>query len=324
MIFLSGCSTSSSAPLHSKNKNGELYPVLSTIAPVEILVSAIGGDKVNSECLITGELDPHSYQLVKGDREKFRRAKLIFYSGLGLEHDPSLAASLANSPQSVSVGCWLQKRSPHLILQSNGIPDPHVWMDIELWSQGLDLVCQKLSDALPQYKKEFFQRKNQLLISFQNMHKKVRSLIGKIPSHKRYLVTTHDAFRYFGRAYLAESSELCGEKWQERLMSPEGLAPESQISLQQMQSALKFITKHHVSHVFAESNVNQQSLAKIAQAAKAHGIDVTLAKEKLYGDSMPPYQVGNSGYHAYLTMIWSNAKTIVNCLAPETFDECDN
>lgn len=312
-----GCQSSS--PDHSSADLTEQgnATVLSTIAPIEILVSAVGGDRVQSQCLITGELDPHSYQLVKGDQEKFRRAKLVFFSGLGLEHGPSLAASLSACPRAISLGRWLQITAPASILQTGDVPDPHLWMDISLWSKGLNLVCDELSRAFPDHMKEFRARTDRLLLEFHAMHERVCARLRSVRPDKRYLMTTHDAFRYFGRAYLAEPKELKDGSWQERIMSPEGLAPESQTSLQQMQRALNYLTEHRIGVVFAESNVNHQSLAKIVQAATASGVPVCLAREKLYGDSMPTYTMGPEGYRAYLKMIFSNADTIARYLTPE-------
>src|SRR5262245_55176684 len=74
-------------------KNGKVK-VLGTTAMITDLVKQIGGDRIDVITLIQGELDPHSYQLVKGDDEKLKTADLIIYSGLNLEHGPSLKAYL--------------------------------------------------------------------------------------------------------------------------------------------------------------------------------------------------------------------------------------
>lgn len=317
----SGCQSASTDIAASRADVGEKAVVLSTIAPIEVLVSAIAQDRLQSECLINGDLDPHSYQLVKGDREKFCRAKLVFYNGLGLEHGPSLAASLAACPRAISLGEWYKNSCPDEILQTKGGVDPHLWMDISLWSKGLKLICSELCSAFPDYSEEFCARTDQLLLKFHIMHEKVRARLQSIKSEKRYLMTTHDAFRYFGRAYLAEKGELKDGSWQKRIMSPEGLAPESQVSLQQMKRVLNYLKDHQLSVVFAESNVNQQSLAKIVQAAKSSGLSVYLAEEKLYGDAMPPYSKGSEGYNAYFKMIWSNAFVIARHLSPGVHDD---
>lgn len=303
------------APEFTKIPTGEEIPtVLSTIAPIEVLVSAIGGSRIRSDCLIAGELDPHSYQLVKGDREKFRRAHLVFYNGLGLEHGPSLATSLTNCPQAISLGNWLETGHLHEILRSGNSPDPHLWMDVQLWGQFLPCVCHHLAKLAPKFADEFYQRAASLQAEFGQTHRQIRQLLHQVPPNRRYLVTTHDAFSYFARAYLSEDSELASGDWRRRVMAPEGLAPESQISLQQMQRTLQYLIDHKVAVVFAESNINFHSLRKIVEAARAQNVPIVLAEKKLYGDAMPPYQMGPLGYRAYLGMLVSNAQVICQSL----------
>lgn len=311
--LLAGCQHSAK-PQEANPSRTDTPLVLSTIAPVEVLVSAVGGSRIRSECLIAGELDPHSYQLAKGDREKFRRAELVFYNGLGLEHGPSLASSLASCSKAVSLGDWLATNRPEDILRTGGLPDPHMWMDVQLWSRFLDCICEHLTAIEPQFGEEFRHRTENLRAEFAQTHSQICNLIHQIPAGQRYLVTTHDAFSYFARAYLSEPAELALELWRHRVMSPEGLAPESQISLQQMQRTLRYLIDHKVEVVFAESNINYQSLMKITQAARAQNVPIEVAEQKLFGDAMPPYQLGPKGYREYLKMQMSNAQVIFQSL----------
>lgn len=311
LLAFAGCQIKRERSTIDADKSDRATPrILSTIAPIEVLVSAIGGDRIKSECLIVGELDPHSYQLVKGDREKMRRAHLVVYLGLGLEHGPSLAASLQSSANGVCLGEWMLAHHSNGILRSKGSLDPHIWMDIGLWSGFLEIICRQLTELMPQFGGEFQERTTKIRREFDDMHCQVRELMQRIPDEQRFLVTTHDAFRYFARAYLAGPCELDDASWKERVMSPEGLAPESQISLKQMQKTLEYLARHRVGVVFAESNVNHQSLAKIVQSARAKNVPVQLATKRLYGDTMPPYAIGPKGYRAYLEMIHYNAEII--------------
>lgn len=91
--------------------------VLSTTAQIGDLVSFLGGDRVDNAVLVRGDLDPHSYEIVKGDGEKLMRADLIFYNGLGLEHGASLSAFLRASPKALAVGEKIAEKHPDLILK---------------------------------------------------------------------------------------------------------------------------------------------------------------------------------------------------------------
>ena len=100
--------------------------------------------------LIQGDLDPHSYEMVKGDGEKLSGADLIFYNGLGLEHGASLSAILQGSPNAMAIGEKIKSICPERILMRGGAIDPHIWMDISLWQKGIDPIVEALSGADPE------------------------------------------------------------------------------------------------------------------------------------------------------------------------------
>jgi len=120
-----------------------------------------------------------------------------------------------------------------------------------------------------------------------------------VPSEKRYLVTSHDAFRYFTRAYLADPGEL---NWDERFAAPEGLAPDGQLSPIDIQNIIDFLRTHHISVLFPESNVSRDSVSKIVSAGNESGLHLRLCRQSLCGDSL----CGLS----YLEMMRQNAEVI--------------
>ena len=128
-----------------------------------------------------------------------------------------------------------------------------------------------------------------------------------IPEANRYLVSSHDAFNYFGRAYLATANELDNESWIKRVAAPEGLAPESQLSPIHIQSILDYLKAHHVRVIFPETNVSKDSLRKIIQAGREMGLDMHCSTDALYSDAMGD---AGSGGDTYLKMIEHNAQTI--------------
>src|SRR5262245_16292977 len=111
-----GCARHETPNSRWRQENGKVK-ILTTIAMINDLVSQIGGDEVDTIALIRGELDPHSYELVKGDDEKFALAELVFYNGLGLEHGLSLRRHLAHNSKAVSVAEPMLKEDPNLILK---------------------------------------------------------------------------------------------------------------------------------------------------------------------------------------------------------------
>lgn len=277
--------------------------VVSTTAQIGDLVAEIGGERVDGWILIRGDLDPHSYELVKGDGEKFARADLIFYHGLGLEHGASLSALLRSSDKALALGEAIAQIEPNRILKRGDVIDPHIWMDISLWEKGIAPIVERLSAFDPEGASFYRLRGEALAEKMKQAHLEIQALLQKIPSEKRYLVTSHDAFHYFTRSYLADPGE---ENWKRRFAAPEGLAPDGQLNPVDLRNIVDFLSQWEISVLFPETNVSRDSIRKIASAGKELGLEVQICTEALCGDSM-------SGF-SYLEMMRHNGKIIAKYL----------
>lgn len=286
--------------------NGKIK-VLSTTAMINNLVQEVAKEHADTLTLIRGDLDPHSYQLVKGDDEKLQTADIIFANGLGLEHGASLQHHLHSSSKTVFLGDLIFKNNPNLIIYFNGQLDPHIWMDISLWSNAVRFIVSELSAKDPEHAEEFARNGEKLQELMLLQHQAVKDILHEVPERKRYLVTSHDAFNYFTKAYLAENGESKGDLWQKRFAAPEGLAPDSQLNPYDIQMIIDHLQKYKIRVLFPESNVSRDSIRKIVAAGKEKGLDVTIATDYLYGDAMG--KPGSDG-DTYLKMIMHNARTI--------------
>ncbi len=298
------------------SSNGKLK-VLCTTAMVAEIVRDVGKEYIDCLTLIQGESDPHSYQLVKGDDEKLARADLIFYNGLGLEHGPSLAQRLENNSKAVSVGEFIAKARPADIILFNGSVDPHVWMDVSLWQSAVPFIAEILTTAIPEQGEFFQQMSNETSISLQKLHRDILKRISLLPESSRYIVSAHEAFNYFVRAYLATEEERKNSTWTIRSMAPEGLAPDSQLSTADIQRLVDHIVKYNVRTLFAESNISRDSLKKLTDACLRKGYAVHVAKEPLYVDAMGP--VGSPAA-TYKGMMQYDSETIYNGLSKNGLD----
>lgn len=300
-LLLIGCSCKNRAT--DWMQDNEKLKVLSTTAQIGDLVTAIGKDRVDGWVLIQGDLDPHSYEMVKGDGEKLARADLIFYNGLGLEHGASLSTLLQDSPKATAIGEKIRSACPERILKRGKAIDPHIWMDISLWQKGIDPIVEALSQADPEGASFYHEQGAILAEQMETTHLEVRARLQEVPSEKRYLVTSHDAFHYFTRSYLADAEEV---DWAGRFAAPEGLAPEGQLNPRDIQKIIDFLRVKKISVLFPESNVSRDSIHKIATAGRELGLEIHICSEPLYGDAM-------SGL-AYLEMMRHNADTIAKYL----------
>lgn len=306
LIFsLSGC-------LGNKKTALELKPkILCTTQMIADEIKKIVGDEIVVETLINGEIDPHSYQLVKGDLEKIKQAKIFFCNGLNLEHGASLKAAIANHPKAVLLGDLLYQENREQILVVDGELDPHIWMDVSLWIQTIDISLHAISDVFPNQQELFTQNAQNLKDSWTILDQMILSTIQAIPQEKRYLVTSHDAFNYFSRRYLATDLEKSDGSWHVRFKAPEGLSPDGQIGPYDIKMILEFLKKHQISVVFPESNVSADSLKKIISVAKAQGVKIVFSTEPLFGDSMCGEKLSVTSYEE---MMQHNTTVITNYL----------
>ncbi|MBM3196247.1 MAG: ABC transporter substrate-binding protein [Chlamydiae bacterium] len=290
--------------------NTKKIHVLATTKMCASLVEKIGAKRVHVWTLIDEDLDPHSYQLVKGDREKFRRADLIVANGLHLEHGRSLNNLLKQS-KTLFLGDRIMEQSPELFLPMDEGIDPHFWMDVSLFSRSVPLIVEALQQKDPAHSEEYALRGGALLLELDQLDHKIRVRMSKIPLDKRYLVTSHDAFQYFARRYLVDNGALGDFK--EHFFAPEGISPDGQIGALDIQKIIHHVVKNKVLVVFAESNISKDSLNKILEACHVQGVELRLSKTDLYADSM--------GEESYIKMMDHNSKVIQQELFPTSWDE---
>jgi manganese/zinc/iron transport system substrate-binding protein len=307
-FFLGSCSPSNPSQIERWAQQNGKIKVLSTTAMIDDIVAQIGGERIDHIALITGEIDPHSYELVKGDDEKLLLAQVIFYNGLGLEHGASLRYQLEHHRNAIGVGNFILQNHPESILHVGKEIDPHVWMDISLWSLIIDPIVKALTLADPQGKEVYTKNAAILREKMLHRHQEIYQSMQKVSPKKRYLVTSHDAFNYFAQAYLAAPNEKTQAEWQKRVAAPEGLAPEGQLSVSDIQKIIDHLIEYQIQVVFPESNVSRDSLKKIVHACAQKGLTVKISKEVLYGDAM-----GTNGSDAdsYLKMIAHDANVMI-------------
>ena len=287
-------------------QSSDKIKVLSTVAMIDDIVRQIGKEKILHMPLISGQIDPHSYEIVKEVDEKIKMAIVVFYNGLGLEHGASLSNHLLNHKNAIALGDIVAHKVPQEMIYIDRTLDPHIWMDISLWSLIIDPIVQELSRLDPDSAEFYKNNGKNLLEAMQRMDKKIYHAIHEIPSSQRYLVTSHDAFNYFTRAYLANPDE---EYWQSRVNAPEGLAPDGQLSSSDIQYIVNFLLEKHIQTVFPESSVNRDALNKIIHDCQKKGLKVHMARSPLYSDSMGEK---NSGADNYLDMMWHNTSVILS------------
>ncbi|SPN73489.1 Tromp-1,high-affinity zinc transporter periplasmic component,ABC-type Zn2 transport system, periplasmic component/surface adhesin,anchored repeat ABC transporter, substrate-binding protein,Periplasmic solute binding protein family [Chlamydia serpentis] len=259
--------------------------VLSMNRMISDCVQRVVGDKLTNLVLIEGSLDPHAYEMVKGDEDKIAGSTLIFCNGLGLEHTLSLRKHLENNSRVINIGERLIARGVFTPLEEGGVCDPHIWMDLSIWKEAVIEIADTLSQRFPEWSAEFKVNAIQLVQEILALDAWAKKCLSTVPESSRYLVSGHNAFSYFTRHYLATPQEVDSGEWRSRCISPEGLSPEAQISVRDIMTVVDYINEHDVRVIFPEDTLNQDALKKIVACLKKNHL-VRLAKKPLYSDNV--------------------------------------
>jgi manganese/iron transport system substrate-binding protein len=268
--------------------------VVSTSTILTDLADRIGDDQVRLTGILQPGADPHVYEPVPADSAALEQADLILYNGYNLE--PGII-KLMNAAGQRAKKLAVGEVVPPLQLEKEGqkVPDPHVWGDASNVIPMVAAIRDALIELEPQHRDRFTQNAAQLTQELQQLDDWIQQQIQTIPPQKRKLVTTHDAFQYYGKAYgLAIAGTLIG------------ISTEEQPSAQTVQKLVESIKSIQVPAIFAETTINPALIQTVAQES-----GVKLAPQQLYSDSIGA--PGSSG-DSYIKMMVANTTTIVEAL----------
>lgn len=280
--------------------------VVATTGMVADLVAEVGGQRVTVQVLIKSGVDPHLYKLTRVDLKSLLRSDVVFFNGLSLEGKMFDALERIAKTGKPVIGIAESLPKEHLIeLPGDYQYDPHTWMDVELWSRGLSVVQAILATQLPQHAAEFEQRAADYQARLKQLDSRIRSAMQSIPVSQRILVTAHDAFGYFGRAYGID------------VIGIQGVSTESEAGLRRIETLVNRLVEQQVPTVFVETSVSERNVNALIAGAAAQNHIVTIGGE-LYSDAM-----GKAGTWegTYPGMLEHNASIIASSLGGEPLQE---
>jgi manganese/zinc/iron transport system substrate-binding protein len=273
--------------------------VVATTTVVADLVRQVAGERVIVECLMPPGIDPHSYKATPRDAERLLRADLVVASGLHLEGRlATLLEQLADRVPFVAVADQLP---PDRLLEADGgLPDPHVWFDAALWSQAAAPVAAALARIDPDAAVAYGNAAEAYAARLRELDATLRQRIAAIPEDRRVLVTAHDAFRYFGRAYGIE------------VVGVQGTNTTSEAGLADVNRLVELVVSRKIPAVFVETSVADRNVTALIEGAAARGHRLTLGG-RLYSDSLG--EPGSDG-DSLEAALEANIARIVAGLAP--------
>lgn len=275
------------------------YPiqVVVTTGMVADLVEHVGGEQVTVSPLMGEGVDPHLYKPSGGDVARLHRADIIFYSGLHLEgRMGDVLSQVARSKPAVAVTENLDRK--RLLQVGPEQFDPHVWFDVALWRECLELVERQMTDFDAAHAADYHRRAEAYREELAALDAWCREQIAAIPSERRVLVTAHDAFHYFGRAYEIEVQAI------------QGISTQAEAGVGDINDLVEIISRRRIKAVFVETSVSERNIQAVVEGCAAQGHQLEVGGQ-LFSDAMG---AAGTPQGTYIGMVRHNVETIRRAL----------
>ena len=270
----------------------QLPKVVASASIFEDMAQHLGRDLIETESIVPIGGDPHVYEPTPSDAVLVSKADLILINGMTFEG--WINELVENSGTKGKVVLITKGVDSISSTSYKGATDPHAWMDAE---NGL-IYARNISEALqevdPANKEQYQQYFNEYSQQLKDLDQYIRDEINSIPEQKRVLVTSHDAFAYYGKKYGIKLSAIMG------------ISTEAEAQTSDIIRVTETIRKTGVTAIFIESTINPKLLQQIARDN-----NVEIGGE-LFADSIGDE---DSDGHGYLEMLRHNTDVIVGALA---------
>ncbi len=277
--------------------------VVTTIGMITDIVQIVGGERVKVTGLMGPGVDPHLYKASERDVIRLIEADVIFYNGLHLEAKlGDVLEKLSKRRRVVAVTDAIPRDLLLKPEQFEGNYDPHVWFDVSLWQYAVVHVRDTLIEIDPAHAAGYMARAAAYLAELDQLDAYVKEQAGRVPQERRVLITAHDAFNYFGRAYGFEVRGL------------QGISTVAEAGAGDLRALADVIVERQIPAIFVESSVSPRTIEALQAAVRDRGFSVTIGGQ-LYSDAM-----GDPGTPegTYAGMVRHNIDTIVSALLGET------
>lgn len=300
VAMIVGCSKNENTGTQSGGTPKEGLKVVATTTMLADLAQVIGKDRVQVQGLMGAGIDPHLYQASAGDVTLMQEADVIVYNGLHLEGKMGeIFEQLASQNKNIiSIENGLDHGKLLMAEDEPNVHDPHIWFDVMIWKDAAKVVADGLAMADPEGKESYEANLTAYLAELDEVDSYIKKRVEEIPMESRVLVTAHDAFQYFGKAYGIEVRGL------------QGVSTEAEAGTADVSELADFIAEKKIKAIFVESSVPTKTIEALQSAVKAKGFEVGIGGE-LYSDSL-----GDPGtdHGTYIGTMKANIDTIVDAL----------
>lgn len=275
--------------------------IVCTCGMVTDIVKEIVGDKAEVVGLLGPGIDPHTYKPTSSDVRELDSAEVIIYSGIHLEGNfiETFEQLKKKGRPVIAVGDAIEESKLREFVEDDEAEwDPHVWMDVKLWMIAVRTISAEMQKIHPKNADTYKKNADAYLAKLEKLDEYCQKTIGAIPEEQRLLITAHDAFGYFGRAYGLQ------------VRAVQGLSTASEAGLKDIEELVDLIAERKVGAIFVEDSVSEEGPKALIPGAKERGVDVVIGG-KLFSDAM-----GAAGTYegTYIGMMDHNATTIARAL----------
>ena len=276
--------------------------IIATTGMIADMVRQIGGDAVTVDGLMGAGVDPHGYRQTRSDIVAMTRADATFWHGLYLEAQmEDFFEDLGRKRPVYAVADTLDRSELLSHADYDGRYDPHVWMDAALWAQCAPAIVAALAELRPASRDTFEQNAGVFAQEAAALDVYARATLAAVPEDRRILLTAHDAFGYFGKAYGFE------------VLGIQGISTESEAGLNRIGTLVDTLVDRQLPAVFVETSVSDRNIRALVEGAAARGHAVRIGGS-LFSDAMGP----DGTYEGtWLGMIDHNVTTIARALGAD-------
>ena len=230
-------------------------PVMASFSILGDLVQVVGGDRVAVTTLVGADQDAHAFELKAADAKNLLQTKLLVTNGLGFEPwAQKLVKSAGYKGQSLVASQGIKARAMP-VEKGKAEPDPHAWQDptnVVFYVRNIAAALSKLDPAGA----STFQANSEAYVKeLEELDTESKAAFAAIAPDKRKVITSHDAFGYFGARYSI------------RFLAPQGMSTEAEPSAKEVAKLIRQIQKEKIRAVFVENMSNPKLLAQLSKDA---------------------------------------------------------
>ena len=303
LVLLLGCSNADDTSDADDTQDDEAIRIVGTTTQAGDIVRILteGTDGLEATGLMGAGVDPHLYQPTEDDIAAMNVADIVVYSGLHLEGQFDQVFEALRERGVVVHALSDPVKDGGFVVAAfdegpDGGDDPHFWFDPRNWAVSVEDLAEVLAESAPEQADTIRANADSYLAQLELLFAWAEEGMTSVPEAQRYLVTSHDAFQYFGAAF----------GWQ--MAAIQGISTEDEAGVGDIQETVDFVIGNGIPVLFVESSIPPDTIEAVIEAIAADGGAARLGVRELFGDAMgSPNTFGGT----FVGMIAQNVYTIL-------------